>query len=157
MGRLYSSAYTHNIGAQRELWNIQPAANVAVKLHSFTQHAVDGSSFTGEPFGEMIEFAIFPYTGAEAANLTTATPNPLNPGYGAADTVLKFNLSGDDSGSPGVRILHAALNWQGGYIYRPPPLERITLSPSSKWFIRREVQLAAHEWSYTITFEEIGG
>ena len=155
LGRMYSAQVTAvAVTLVQDLIEVNSAADSVTVIHSIR---VAQYSDVGDAAAEMLPVIISRGGGTAGSGGSTATAVPHHLGDAAfGGGTIQFNNT-TQSGTP-VEILSDTFNIRSGWLYNPPPDERIVISPSAILVVELPVAPAdSLTMEISITFEEIGG
>lgn len=156
MGRMYSAAFDAvAVTAAQDLFEVVAPSDACVVIHAIV---VGQDTDAGDAQDEQLRIRLIRGHATSGSGGSSPTVAPLefgDPAFGG--TVEANNTTVASTGTP-VTMHSEPFNVRAGFVYRPTPEERITLSPSQRLVVNLPGAPAdSLTMSGTIVFEEIGG
>ena len=148
MGRIYSAIFASITATQdQDLFAIQAPSDAVVKIHSVNISQDESETSLQVPFQ-------IHRTSAFGSGGSTPTPSPFNVG----DPAFGGTVHANDTtvATPGAILYRMGENVLAGFQWVPTPECQIVIPPSGIVCVSFMVEIASHELSGTIVFEEIG-
>ena len=154
LGRMYTAQVSGiAVTAIQDFFEVNAPADSVVVIHSIR---IAQYSDVGDAAAEMLPVQITRSTGASGSSGTTPTARPHHLGDAAFGGTVEVNNT--TQATTTVVVLSDAFNIRAGWLYNPPPDERIVISPSGILVVELPVAPADElTMQGSITFEEIGG
>ncbi len=153
MGHVYTASFSAvAVSAIQDLFQLLASATVPIILYSVR---IGQSSDAGDAQAEMLQIQISTTDMTiNGSGGSTVTPSKHTPGDPAAVTVAEANNT--TQSTVATPVISDTFNVQAGWLYQPPPEERITILPTDGLVV--ELPAAPSDpldMSGSITFEEI--
>lgn len=154
LGRMYTAQVSAiAVTAIQDFFEVNAPADSAVVIHSIR---IAQYSDVGDAAAEMLPVQISRSTGSSGSGGTTPTARPHNLGTVAFGGTVEVNNT--TQATTTTVLLSDAFNIRAGWLYNPPPDERMVISPSGRLVVELPVAPADElTMEGSITFEEIGG
>ncbi len=147
MGRMYAVTFSGaTIGVVQDLWQVAAGTNVALVIHSIYLGRRDLTA------NDQMRILIHRGTGSVVNSGGTAVPL----GISAQAMDATFEVNDATQLTDGV-ILHSdAFSVLDGWIYLPPPEDRILVSGAGQLAISSDIAVTSGTWDGTCIVEELG-
>ncbi len=145
-GRMYASTFNGaTVSAVQDFWQIAAASNVAVIVHAIYLGQTDITA------NDQVEILIHRGTGTVDGG---TTPVPMDISSITADSTYTVN---DTTQLTNGVILHSdAFSILDGWVYLPPPEDRILISGGGQLAISSDISITSATMNGTLIVEEIG-
>ena len=154
LGRMYTAQISAvAVTAIQDAIELNVPSDAVVIVHSIR---IAQYSDVGDAAAEMLPVQLSRATGTAGSGGSVVTAIAHSKGDSAYGGTVEFN--NDTQAGTVVEILSDSFNIRSGWLYNPPPDERIALSPSVVFLV--ELPVAPTDsltMEMSITFEELGG
>lgn len=152
-GRRYSRLWSASLGAVA--FDIFAIINTSTQLVRVVSLSLVQHSVAMDANAALARVRFTYYTGANGSGGITGAGNGLQAGMGSSNATLRWR---DTTQALGATVItyEDVIEVRHGLVYRPPPEERIVLSPSQKWVARLGSAGSTLTWDAEIVFEEMG-
>lgn len=143
------------VTAAQDLFEIVAPSNSGIAIRKVV---VGQYTDFGDAAAEILSIQIIRGFTTSGSGGSTATPAPVKGHTGAATSTatVEINNTTVAQNGTGVVMIADSFNIAAGWVYEPPPDERITIAPSGRLVVRITAPADSITTNGTLIFEEIG-